>query len=57
MRFWSGVYSADMIDSRAETTPHEERSRRGKKERRKHTVCCVAQQTDVQEQFSSVGVH
>ena len=38
-----------MIDSRAETTPHEERSRRGKKERRKHTVCCVAQQTDVQD--------
>ena len=36
------MYSADMIDSRAETTPHEERSRRGKKERKKeaHSLLC-----------------
>lgn len=38
MRFWRGVYSADVTDGRAETTPQEERSRQGKEEA--HSLLC-----------------
>ena len=36
------MYSADVTDGRVETTPQEERSRRGKKKERKkaHSLLC-----------------
>lgn len=44
-----------MSQTAGQRQPH--RKKEAGKERKKHTVCCVAQQTNVQEQFSSVGVH